>query len=815
MRCCGASSSFVVGTGKVATILPPKIEQTLTTTQVPQPNILSRLNTDDEHENEIFDSENEFGEHTSTLSVDDETTEASGLEEETENIESSHGDIDEEPAESESITETINKEFQQEHKSKDEIRYDEIDGLRQVEESTTMIITTEKQSISNRKPKMLGNVVMVYPNLMSGIPKTTPKNMPETSEMRMFDKEVGMDLHLVFSRTTSKPDLTTQNTEVINDIELSSTVSSTTKPRYKLAKRRRQFQPIRRPSTEAPAEDMELKSTTINSRSVTRPISKVRALNKRPNPQESADSTAKVPRAKLTTRDPIIKEEEILHTSEDDKTHQNRFRLFNARHRLNYLRRSTTTSTTEASIEMSTRHISPSKPLDNRRTSKPDDISNSQIVSNGRPLKMNETLIRHMDSNHRNMISRVRVALMAAATENQIVEIPRSFASADMDNRVKNIEKMLINKIMNVYTEMKAKRRGGRPTTNEPSNIVQNNQEINPEERSISKPTSNSTRPYRGKKKFHLSDLLEKTLIVPIYPNEARRMRVRSTTEKPVEVVTEDVTSTTTATTTTTRRSRRRPFTTVQSNKLVHNFEEKKTQDEDPKASSRNQERNFWRHVNIRRKFAVGPSSTTILIDTVPTTITTTETITTVGYTATPTIITTPSTTPSTTTMPIPITTQSSEVIDASDVIEKSTEYSTPITTQSSKVIGESSVMDKSTEHVGMDEIVQISRDSADTFEFKPSPLWSIKSDEQPDFVEIEPNHSLDIGEVPNENSNRRSRNIFEPPTQYLNGFIPVVPLKSPIQIVGPIPKSNILGDDTRVKYNLPKDGEVVTFSKN
>lgn len=679
-----------------------------------------------------------------------------------------NGEVDEETAESESIPKTANTERQHEHQS--------LNGAEGGESNAEIIPSVQK---SNRQPKNLDNVVAVYPNIMSGIPKTTPRNMPETNEMTMFDQEMGMDLHLVFSKTTVQPEPHVQE-------EATSTLRSTSKqPLNRFAKRRRQYKPIKKVTTESPVEDMESKPTTKRSQVVSRQRSRVRNFNSTIRPTAA---TVKPRRFRVSTKAPITEDEEILQTSDDDKSQQNRFRLFNARHRLNYLRRNTTatttstttTSTTESPIEITTLRSLKSNNPDIKRPLRVDENLPKMTIDD-RPSRMNETLIRVMDANHRSMISKVRVALKAASTENVIVEIPRSFASVEMDHRVKKIEQMLANKMINAYTETKAKRRGDQSKKDSNISTVQT---------PISKPTSDSTRPFRGMKKFHLTDLLEKTLIVPMSSKEGIRMRMRSTTVKPSEDVI----------VTTTRRSRRRP-TTAQPNTSANSIDENKTNIRDSRLPENTGERDFLRGVNMRRRFTAQSQSTETTTTLSPPVRTTSESIPSI-----PTTVESIST--RITTTPAPTTTTTQTTIESTVVSQDTL----------AEVSQEDETQDESTQ-IDIEENVTTMNppptENSDVLsDFKPSPLWSISSDEKTDFINREPNHSYEMVEQTLLKGNRRSRSSFDPPVYYLNGFVPVTSLTGPIKIIGPIPKPSKLGDDAKAKYSLPRKSKA-QFSKN
>lgn len=806
MRCCGASSSFVVGT--------PKEEETPMKPAI-QSDVMTRINVENvhEYENEIPDAESE------NVKISDATKESTD-QIETENIANFHskerlnGETDEEAAESESVAKTADSEFLQEHQSV-------------ADEQSESVVQPDVSSKSHRQPKNLDDdVVMVYPNIMSGVPKTTPRNMPETNEMMMFDQEVGMDLHLVFSKTTSQPEPSTEDPTSL------SVDPTTKKPSFKFAKRRRQYRPIQKPTTETSVEEMEVKPTTLRSRTVLERKSKLRDSTSTPSTEEPTISTTEQLQADLITKPTITRQEEVLVTSEDDKSQKSRFRLFNARHRLNYLHRTTTAATTESSDETTTsqpktlikkrpsnanENPSVSSPLDKFRIRRPfrtnatsvheanhlDKIKPvlteteeaepakplrlaNRLRINRRPLKMNETVIKTIDTNHRNMISKVRLALQAASTENKIREIPRSFASVEMSNRVKKIEKMLVDQMINVYAETKAKRRGDQVRRKE-TKIVQDKNTA--QESPISKQTSNFTTPFRGNKKFQISDLLDKTPVVPMSVNEFRRsMRVRSTTPRPVEQVTDD------DVVTTTRRPLRRRLTTT----IPQTEEQKKTNIRE-ESSSENRERSFRRRISIRRRLNADLSSSTTT-------------------TVSPPVQTTSEIVLTSSTIPMTISTEEAATV----------EDTTP-TTESISISSESKNTEHETDEVDEDdeslqtvdveenesqEIPTPITTNADLSNFKPSPLWSISTDEKNDFVNEEQNHSYDMDENEREQvlrkGHRRSRNAFNPPPQHLNGFTPSLS----IEVIGPIPKSSKSDDDAQDRYHLFRDSKT-QISKN
>lgn len=828
VRCCGASGSFVVGKIKKTTEVPKE-----ETTPIPatQSVILTRADADDIQANEISYEEGDI------LNIlNDEFLRP----EESRNLGNFHvHHLDEEAAESESVIKTANAEADKDGKS---------------ELETTLENATRK---SHRMPKSLDDVVKVYPNIMSGIPKTTPKNLPETSEMKVFDREFGMDLHLVFSKTTSQPEpieevtpnsqttlkpksieqvtsssTTTLKAEPTEEVTSSSTADPTSKqPLNRFAQRRRQFRPAttkRVSTTESSVADLKSTTTTLRSR----PRQRVRNFIPRQSNLESPSSTTRRPRVTATTTTaPTTEEKELLLTSEDDRSQPSRSRLFNTR-RLNYLQRNTTpATTTDSSIETTTHQTNRTKSLTRRRPTKIVEKS-SEIHSRSGPAKMNENLIRVVDSNHEYMISKVHVALAATTAENKFTEIPRSFASVDIGNRVKKIEEKLKDKMIDVFEETKTKLRSDQKAIEDQSTSKNTETEV-------------SERPFRGGKRFHMTDLIAKTPFVAMSPGEFQRnMRVvRPTLVKPEQ--------------------ERRPTT-----KYHDTLDESKTSIRDAILSEERSVRQM--RVKIKSIDRVEPTSTTTS-SSIVNDVSDTQT----EVTSTTVSAPTPTTVPITTTTPIPETTVSIEKIESSsisseqtinlraaspdkvetsnedyakdekvneveytlqNVIQDEPEHTVNEPTQNLNIEQNTSSDNPSNSDVSTDfkplpsnfdvlseqspsnsdklsDLKPLPSNSDVLSDFKPSPLWSLSSDEKDYFSVKEENHSYDMNMEDRERAfrrnNRQSRNILDAPVQYLNGFVPVSPLK----FIGPIQKSSKLGDDALMRYNLPTVSKA-NFSK-
>lgn len=346
----------------------------------------------------------------------------------------------------------------------------------------TLLTTIEPEIITEfarkqlLRPKLVDNVLMVYPSEMSGIPKTTPKNMPESNEMRMFDDDMGVKLHLIFATNSTEATVTSApitvsevETTMSNfvheneDLIIRKTSHSTTTEQTIEPKKKRRFRPYRKRVSTTPIDEIQL----------TTPLPLAVVKDKR---------NRLVNFYKKNRNEESISEEESSAQPDHVRTEKiNRHRLFNASNRLNYLRKShqlKTSSTTAESV------------LDDDEHS---EVTTSQSIEENVRLpkpKPNQTLMRKIDTEHKFMIEQVRLVLMSASQENvQIVGPPKYVTS----NRVKNIEKMLVGKLETAYKQMKHNYKPKR---------IQNSTENSGENK----------RPYRGRKRFQVTDL-------PVYPS--------------------------------------------------------------------------------------------------------------------------------------------------------------------------------------------------------------------------------------------------------------------------------------------------------
>lgn len=100
-------------------------------------------------------------------------------------------------------------------------------GTESTTENESVITTTDIASeIVHRNGEIIDNVMIYYPNEMSGKKKTKPDNMPiDANEFRIHDDELGTDLHIIYP--TNKTVAATKAHNTTKPIETTSMNSST------------------------------------------------------------------------------------------------------------------------------------------------------------------------------------------------------------------------------------------------------------------------------------------------------------------------------------------------------------------------------------------------------------------------------------------------------------------------------------------------------------------------------------------------------------------------------------------------------------
>lgn len=318
-------------------------------------------------------------------------------------------------------------------------------------EHTTLsdIITTDssENEFKSRRPKMVDNVIMIYPNEMSGVPKTTPKNMPENAhEAHVFDEDMGTALHVIFSTnqtTTKVPELTTTekvsidrlNAELgLNELTqsatntgngitvsadaLASTTLTTIAPTTAYKLKRGRFSAYRA-RTIKKTTDTGITTTTVSPNTTRKSIIRLNSV-----------LTARNAKTKLRVNSEIAKSTEkpydnignsTVSTPTPQLVEKNRKKLFSSLNRLNFLQRKAAEATT---TEASTIKIA----------------SNVTLA----PAVMNNDIAATIDKDHKLMMERVRFALKSAIISKGLMKsIPRTFTGPAVNNHIETVEQIV------------------------------------------------------------------------------------------------------------------------------------------------------------------------------------------------------------------------------------------------------------------------------------------------------------------------------------------------------------------------------------
>lgn len=579
-----------------------------------------------------------------------------------------------------------------------------------------------------RRPKLVDNVLMIYPSEMSGIPKTTPKNMPANNQMNMYDEQMGVKVHLIFATNDTEP-ITAASSRIeepsLEQISSNVTADTTSPPKTKLIeiKKRRRYRPNRGRNSTAATSTSHVPAQKLGKFARHRtPVFQVKQR------YDGNSRGGKV--ANTTMRSLLVKTDS---DSSHEKTYESRHRLLSANNRLNFLRKNKPIRTAKPkSNDNNEDHTSKSI-----LAGDDSDLPNIKIIE----LSPNRTFMSHVDTQHKYMIEHVRSVLKTAATfkPDMTTTAPRAFAGSEMKNRITRIENMLVDKLNNNFRKMNHN---------------------NNEEQLIE-------RPYRGNRRYQSTDINASNLNSIITTTTIRPSR------RPE--VTPDIDHTTRAS-----LFRIRP---VRPSFVKKFTEQESTNAPDIKKSkSRAQQEESLKQKKILFRKRIGPQyrrnlfgritteSTikpmNISIETVSTTTSTTTTNTTTTNITTTNTTTTITPTPETTTISLELneTTEQDTTTDQVSISTTTTQAGVPLVLAAGSLIAE----------------------------FKPSPLWTLhdeeRIDETPVFV----------------TSQRQSRDAFHQPRLINGGFIPIYRNDESLLIVGPIPKSNPIRDDGRIRFGLP-----------
>lgn len=489
VRCCGASSSFVIG--KIPTTTEFTIPTTTSTSEEANESSMVETTTtsisnspEDRQitEDNIIDSIPELFTSPETEITTTATT----------------------TSDSESLTTVdMNSSSKILNNEEEETGQSSVDYITEgtTEYATETTLPTDS-AINNidiqRRPKLINNVMMVYPHEMSGIPKTTPKNMPEEkNEMDEFDEDMGMNVHVVYSSNAlPETDTTTENVPTTTNVN-KEVVTTELPSTENLVPETETQTPIDLTSTELAAARSELHTqhlkstnkndTTLNDKEIKRIkySQHRRRIFERTSPSSGISTT--VAPSKIKTR---LRELYKTHLNENNESTEKkvqvetstrtifktRKQLFNAHNRLNYLRKKseTTTAATETDAPTTTTQV----PTTERPTSIPKE---AQILK--------ETV----ENEHRLRIKSLRKTLLMVMNRNNPKEVPRAISNPVLNNRVSDVEHLLRRRVNNAVKEINVK----------PEIVLEKQGQ---EEETT---TTTTKRPYRGHRRFNTSSLNE------------------------------------------------------------------------------------------------------------------------------------------------------------------------------------------------------------------------------------------------------------------------------------------------------------------
>lgn len=295
-----------------------------------------------------------------------------------------------------------------------------------------------------RHPKVINNVFMIYPSEMSGIPQTSPRNMPENNEMKMIDEETGLKVHLIFATNSTEPSVTIASvnaaTSIVDDTASDattlSTTTTTTRSRNGQYKKRRRYRPGRGRQPETVETTTHSSNNTIST-----PVTSSRSAASRLRLAALHNKKKQIDPLKIS----------VTTTPPDRvRTKHNRSRLFNSSNRLNFLRKNQATTTGTPDDEESS-----SEAIQSITTTQPD----IEIIPVTIPTP-NRRFMSRVDKQHEYMIEAVRLVLMSASSEDskRVVDAPKSFR-----DRMTNIEQMLVNTLNTTFVEMAKDQKMNRP----------------------------------------------------------------------------------------------------------------------------------------------------------------------------------------------------------------------------------------------------------------------------------------------------------------------------------------------------------------
>lgn len=311
------------------------------------------------------------------------------------------------------------------------------------EQSIELNVIDTNDEIKMRRPKLVDNVLMIYPHEMSGVRQTTPKNMPQrTNEVHVFDENDGMPLHVIFSTNqtaTGRPIIGDKQNEIDDDdrgevttasapatesttAELETTTSAATTAKRSTTEatttpskpKRRRFSPYRVRPIKSITDETTMPSTTTIAATTARPA-RGRPLLLGPAARHSRSksrNTTRIQHEDTVAAVTTVKPEELNVTPKVSNLEKSRNRLFVPANRFNLL---------------------PRKNSDN------DTIAEASAF--------NQKMATKIDREHKLMMERVQLAIKSATRDVALRAIPRAYSGDALNNRIESLEKLVADRI--------------------------------------------------------------------------------------------------------------------------------------------------------------------------------------------------------------------------------------------------------------------------------------------------------------------------------------------------------------------------------
>lgn len=308
----------------------------------------------------------------------------------------------------------------------------------------------------DRHSNQIDNVIMIYPNEMSGKPKTKPIDMPdEMNEMKIYDSEMRTNLHVIYPMSKTES-IEKSTTELSTDASVTNSFSTTTELNNEVI-------------TEILSDENLF--STVSTEFVDSPLSTTELpIN---NLVATATTESIEPITKLSTINLLSTELPLLHFSStklssnrlQDINQNNKRRYFtqNRRRRLEKSTIEPITSTTSIPVKIIKSRL---RELYETAQEKQETISENVMVEattrkvfktraqlfNAKKrsnfLRQNPEMEIVLDTEHKSNVKEMRTMLALLMNQTKLKKIPAILFDSNDVKRFDIVEKIVRNKIM-------------------------------------------------------------------------------------------------------------------------------------------------------------------------------------------------------------------------------------------------------------------------------------------------------------------------------------------------------------------------------